>query len=179
MRPDTAETARKRDSEMIRESLNTSSQSPHCQSGSGMLKHAVGPYSHSGMMDYPRLPITEWNLGHFPDSLEFQSWKVNFGTEDCLRTADPLLWIKEVEIAKSIDEPLTSRSIAGQHNFPDFDVLDAMIASTLKEPLNTQSNFRKKVSVKEQRAQKKCERLLRRETNCLHDLRAFPCKWCF
>ena len=60
------------------------------------------------MMDYPRLSITEWNLGHFPDPLEFQSWKVNFRSEVCLRTADPqitILWIKEVDIAKPIDEP--------------------------------------------------------------------------
>ena len=62
--------------------------------------------------------------------MEFQSWKVNFRTEVCLRTADPqmtMLWITEVEIAKSIDK-LTSRSTTGPLNFPDFDMLDAMIA---------------------------------------------------
>ena len=88
--------------------------------------------------------------------MEFQSWKVNFRTEVCLRTADPqitMLWIKEVEIAKSIDELVTSRSITGQHNFPDFDMLDAVIASALKKLLNTQANFWKRVSVEEQRAQ--------------------------
>ena len=68
----------------------------------------------------------------------------------CQRTADPeitVLWIKEVEVAKSIDELITSRSITGQHKFPDFDMLDAMIASALK------SAFRKRESVEEQRAQ--------------------------
>ena len=40
-----------------------------------------------------------------------------------------------------------------QPNFPDFDMLDAMIASALKKILNTHSNFRKRVSVEEQRAQ--------------------------
>ena len=65
-----------------------------------------------------------------------------------------MLWIKEVEIAKSIDELLTSRSIVGQLNFLDFDMLDAMIASSLKKLLNTQSNFLKRVSVEEQRARK-------------------------
>ena len=62
--------------------------------------------------------------------MEFQSWRDNFRTEVCMRTAEPpvtMLWIKEVEVAKSIDELVTSRSIAGQHNFPDFDMLDAMI----------------------------------------------------
>ena len=63
------------------------------------------------MMDYPRLPISEMHLGKFPDSLKFQSWKVNFKNEVCARTADPQItmhWIKEVEIAKSIDELMTS-----------------------------------------------------------------------
>ena len=44
--------------------------------------------------------------------------------------------------------------------FPDFDMLDAMIASALKKLLNTQTHFRKRVSVEEQRDQKH-DRLLR------------------
>ena len=96
-----------------------------------------------------------WNLF---SQMEIQSWNVNFKTEVCTRTADPqitMLWIKEVEIAKSIDELVTSRSIVGRTHFPDFDMLHAMIASALKELLNTQIHFRKKdVSVEEQRAQK-------------------------
>ena len=97
--PGSVETARKSDSDMKRESLNTSVPSPHFQSRSGMLNHIGGTYSHNGMMDYPRIPFSEWNLGKFPDSMEFQSWKVNFRTEVCVRTADPqitMLWIKEV-----------------------------------------------------------------------------------
>ena len=39
LRPDTTETARKRDGEMKRESLNTSIPSPHFQSRSCMLNH--------------------------------------------------------------------------------------------------------------------------------------------
>ena len=84
-------------------------------------------------------------------------------------------WIKEVEIAKSIDELMTSRSIVERTDFPDFDMLDAMIASALKKLLNTQIHFRKRVSVEEQRAQT-YDRFLRGRQNCLHDLRAFPCK---
>ena len=66
---------------MQRESLNTSTPSSHFQSRSGMLKHSGGTYSHGGMMDYPRIPVAEWNPGEFPDSLEFQRWKVKFRTE--------------------------------------------------------------------------------------------------
>ena len=72
-----------------------------------------GTCSHLGVMDHTRVPFTEWNLGHLCDSMEFQSWKVNFRTEICQQTADPLitmLSIKEVEIAKSVDELVTSRS---------------------------------------------------------------------
>ena len=108
------------------------------------------------MMDYPRVPFTEWNLGKFPGSMEFQSWKLHFRTEVCMRTAElqvTMLWIKEVEVAKSIDELITSRSISGQHDFLDFDVPDGMIASALKKLINTQSTFRKRVSVEEQNGQ--------------------------
>ena len=34
-------------------------------------------------MDYPRFPISEVHLEKFRDSLDFQSWKVNFNTEVC------------------------------------------------------------------------------------------------
>ena len=83
-------------------------------------------------MDYPTLPISEMHLGKFPYSVEFQSWKVNFKNEVCTRTANPQItmhWIKEVEIAKLIDELMTSRSFVERTEFLDFDMLDAMIAS--------------------------------------------------
>ena len=59
LRPDIAETAK---FEMKRESLPTPTQSPHFPSRSGMLSHTGGTCSHSGMLDDPRIPITEWNL---------------------------------------------------------------------------------------------------------------------
>ena len=141
------------------------------------MNHTGGTYSHGCMMDYPRIPTTGWNLGTFPDSMEFQSWKVNFRTVVCLRTADlqiTMLWKKRVDIAKSIDEFVTSRSISGQHNFLDFDVCDAMIASALKKASQHAVKFPKR---------SKCERaacsefrpILTRKTNSVHDLRVFPC----
>ena len=56
-------------------------------------------------------------------------------------------------MAKSTDDLLTSRSITGRKDFPDYDVLDAMIVSALKKLL-THVHFRKTVSVEEQRPQK-------------------------
>ena len=76
LRPDITGTTRRRESEMNKKSQNTSIPSLHFQSRCGMLSHTGGTYSHSGMMDYPRIPLSEWNLGKFPDSMEFQSWKV-------------------------------------------------------------------------------------------------------
>ena len=86
------------------------------------------------MMDSPRVLFTEWNLGKILDSVEFQGWKLNFRTVLCMRTAKPqvtMLWIKVVEVAKSINELVTSLSITGQHDVPVFDMVDAMIASAL------------------------------------------------
>ena len=163
------EREREREIELKRESLNTSIPLLHIQSGGGMLNHTGGTCSHSGLMDYPRFSISQMHLGTFPGSMEFQSWKVNFKSEVCLRTADPQItmhWIKEVEIAKSIDELVTSRSIVG-HAFPDFEMLDAMIASALKKLLNTQTHFRKRVSVEEQRARKHDRFLRGRQIACM------------
>ena len=63
-----------------------------------------------------RFPISEMHPGTFQNSMEFQSWKVNFETEVCANTVFPRVtmhWIKEVEIAKSIDDLTTPRSITG------------------------------------------------------------------
>ena len=64
-----------------------------------------------------------------------------------------LSWINEVETAKSVDDLLTSQSIEGQRDFPDFEILDARIASALRKIIFNTS-FKRRVSVEEQRAQK-------------------------
>ena len=62
-------------------------------------------------------------------------------------------WIKEVEIAKLIEELVTSRSIMVRTDFPHYGMLDATIASALKK-LVTHVHFQKRASVAERRAQK-------------------------
>ena len=42
----------------------------------------------------------------------------------------------------------------GRADFPDYDMLDAMVATALERLLNTHVHFRKRVCVEEQRAQK-------------------------
>ena len=96
------------------------------------------------------------HLGKFPNSLEFQSWKVNFKTEGCAKPAFPHItmhWIKEVGSAMLTRHLMTGRSIAGRTDCSDYDMLDAIIASALKKLL-THVHFRKRESVEEQRAQK-------------------------
>ena len=135
--------------------LSNSRNSLHC--GDGISRHTGGTYSHGGMMEYPRFPISELHLAKFPDSMEFESWKVNFKTEVCAKTANPQItmsWITEVERAKSLDESSTSQSILGRTDIQDCEMLDVMIASALKKILNSHIQFLKRVCVEEQRAQK-------------------------
>ena len=77
-------TSQKRpEGEMRREPQHSSIPLPRFQSGGGLLNHTGGTYSHSGMIDYPRFPMSELHFGKFLDTVEFQSWKVNFKTEVC------------------------------------------------------------------------------------------------
>ena len=138
---------------------------------SGMIDHTVGTYSHGVMMDCPRVLVTEWNLGNFLESMEFQRCKINFRIEVCVRTGDPqvtMLWLKEVAIARTYDELVASWSMTGNINFLDFEMLDAMIASALEKLINTTSNFWKRVR---RAASSKFWPILTRRTNFVHDLR--------
>ena len=72
-------------------------------------------------MEYPRFPISELHLAKFPDSMEFESWKVNFKTEVCAKTANPQItmsWITEVEKGKSIDESQYIAINSWENRFP-------------------------------------------------------------
>ena len=79
--------------------------------------------------------------------------KVNFKTEVWVNLPSPtstMSWIKEAEMAKSVDDLLPSQSIEG-HEFHDFDMLDAKIASALKRIITNQY-FRRRTNVEEQQA---------------------------
>ena len=69
-----------------------------------------------------------------------------------------MLWIKEVEMVDSADELKSSRSVIGK-NFPNFEMLDAKIASALNKNIQN-SNFKKNVSLEQLKAQKE-DRFLR------------------
>ena len=69
-------------------------------------------------------------------------------------------WIKEVEMVESVDDLKSSRSIKGTPG-PDFELLDARIASALNKIIQN-TCFLKKVSLEELKAQKE-DRFLRRK----------------
>ena len=66
---------------------------------------------------------------------------------------EAMLWIKEAEMVGSVDDLKSSRSIKGTHG-PDFELLDARIASALNKIVQN-TRFKKKVSLEEMKAQKK------------------------
>ena len=81
---------------------------------------------------------------------------MNFRVEVCAKAKNPTLalqWIKEIEAAKSLDDLVTLKSITGK-DFPDYEELDTTMAAALKRCNDKQTQFRKKISVEEQRAQK-------------------------
>ena len=60
-------------------------------------------------------------------------------------------WVKEVEMATFEDDLKTSHSIFGDQ-FPNFEIFDAKIASSLKK-ITPNSNFEKRINLEEQKAQ--------------------------
>ena len=72
-----------------------------------------------------------------------------------------------MEIVDSLDELKSSRSVAGKH-FPNFEMLDAKIASALNKIIQN-SQFKKKVSLEEQKAPKRVP-LSTKKTDRRHDL---------
>ena len=61
-------------------------------------------------------------------------------------------WIKEVELVDSVDELRSSSSTPGI-SMPNFEVLDARIASALNKIIHN-SHFKRRISLEEQKAQK-------------------------
>ena len=71
---------------------------------------------------------------------------------------EAMQWIKEVELVDSVDELRSSSSTRGIP-MPNFEVLDARIASALNKIIHN-SHFKRKISLEEQKAQKE-DRFLR------------------
>ena len=59
-------------------------------------------------------------------------------------------WIKEVEMVDSVDDLKSSSRIRGM-SMPNFEVLDARIASALNRIMDN-SHFKRRISLEEQKA---------------------------
>ena len=111
--------------------------------------------------DQQRLQISDPHFDKFPTPTTFACWKKRFTTEVCTCSqflTEAMLWIKEVEMIESVDDVKSSCSVRGIR-MPDFEVLDARIASALNRIIHN-TRFKRKVSLEERKAQKE-DRFLR------------------
>ena len=133
-------------------------QDQRCQSGPAAKNSVIpseGDSSKNYGADQQRLQISELHFDKFPTPATFACWKIRFKTEVCTCSQFPteaMQWIKEVELVDSVDEFKTSSSIRGI-SMPNFEVLDARIASALNRIIHN-SHFKRKISLEEQKAQK-------------------------
>ena len=110
-----------------------------CQSGPSAKDSVIfsgGDSSKKYGADQQRLQILDLHFDKFPTPATFACWKIRFKTEVCTCSqihTEAMLWIKEVELVDSVDDPKSSCSVKRIH-MPNFEVLDAKIASTLKKP---------------------------------------------
>ena len=114
--------------------------------------------------DQQRLQISDLHFDKFPTPATFACWKIRFKTEVCTCSQFPteaMQWIKEVKMVESVDDLKSSRSIKGTPG-PDFELLDARIASALNRIIQN-THFKRKISLEEQKAQKQDRFLLGRQ----------------
>ena len=135
-----------------------------CQSGPSAKDSVIfsgGDSSKNYGADQQRLQISDLHFDKFPTPATFACWKIRFKTEVCTCSQFPteaMQWIQEVELVDSVDELRSSSSTRGI-SMPNFEVLDARIASALNKIIHN-SHFNRRISLEEQKAQKQ-DRFLR------------------
>ena len=113
-------------------------QDMRCQSGPSAKNSVIfsgGDSSKNYGADQQRLQILDRHFDKFPTPVTFACWKIRFKTEVCTCSqflTEALQWIKEVEIVDSVDDLMSSSSTRGIQ-MPNFEVLDARIASALNK----------------------------------------------
>ena len=127
-------------------------------------KHSVisseGGFSNN-YEEQQRLQISDLHFDTFLSPATFACWKIRFKTEVCTCSQFPteaMQWIKEVEMVDSVDDLMSSCSVR-EISMPNFEVLDARIASALNKIIHN-SHFKRRISLEEQKAQKQ-DRFLR------------------
>ena len=158
----------------------TPAQHQRCQSGPS-ARNSVLPkewgFSNNSGADQQRLQISDPHFDKFATSATFACWKIRFKTEVCTCSQFPteaMLWIKEVEMVDSVDDLKSSCSV-GWIRMPNFEVLDAKIASALNRIIRN-TLFKRKVSLEEQKSPKRGP-FPSWETDRLPYLRVLPGHW--
>ena len=152
-------------------------QDQKCQSGPS-AKSSVIPSEGDSFKNYgadqQRLQISDLHFDKFPTPATFACWKIRFKTEvyTCSQfPTEAMHWIKEVEMVDSVDDLMSSSSIRGIQ-MPNFEVLDARIASALNRNIhNTQ--FKRRISLEDQKGPETGP-FPSWKTVCLPDLRVLP-----
>ena len=148
----------------VEKSKSQKDQDLRCQSGPSAKNSVILSGRDSSKnygADQQRLQISELHFDKFPTPATFACWKIRFKTEVCTCSQFPteaMQWIKEVEMVDSVDDLKSSSSIRGI-SMPDFEVLNARIASALKKIIHN-SHLKRRISLEEQKAQKQ-DRFLR------------------
>ena len=132
---------------------------PRCQSGPSARNSVIfceGRFSKNHGADQQRLQISDLHFDNFSTPSTFACSKVRFKTEVCTCSQFPteaMHWIKEVETLDSVDALMSSSSIRGI-SMPNFEVLDARIASALNRIIHN-SHFKRRMSLEEMTALKR------------------------
>ena len=116
-------------------------------------------------------------IRQIPYPQSFLVWKIRFKNQvtNCYDfPSDAILWIKEVEMVDSLDELKSSRSVCGK-DFPNFEMLDAKIASALNKIIQN-SQFKKEGQHRGAESPKR-RPVSTRKTDRLHDLRLLSSDW--
>ena len=127
--------------------------------------------------DQQRLQISDLHFDKFPTPATFACWKIRFKTEVCTCSqflTEAMQWIKEVEMVDSVDDLRSSSSTRGI-SMPNFEVLDARIASELNKIIHN-SHFKRTISLEEQKGPE-AGPFPSRQADCLLDLRILPGHW--
>ena len=150
-----------------------------CQSGPSAKDSVIfsgGDSSKNYGADQQRLQNSDLHFDKFPTPATFACWKIRFKTEVCTCSQFPteaMQWIKEVEFVHSVDDLRSSSSTRGI-SMPNFEVLDARIASAL-----TRSSIIPISKAESVWRNKSPERgpFLSWQTDCQLDLRSIPGHW--
>ena len=128
--------------------------------------------------DQQRLQISDLHFDKFPTPATSACWKIRFKTEVCTCSqflSEAMQWIKEVEMVDSVDELRSSSSIRGI-TMPNFEVLDARIASALNRIIHSTRLLQKKSQSGGTKGPKRGP-FPSWQADCLLDLRTLPGHW--